>query len=67
LYFEDKDVKPGLPLYPDLYLKKGVEIKHPGLHACAYCGNVEEINKPGKCSVCGEDEWVLAIKTLRKS
>ena len=67
LYYEDKDVKPGLPLYPDLYLKKGVEINHPGLHACAYCGNTEEVNAPKICPVCKRSEWVLAIKTLRRS
>lgn len=67
LYFEDKDVKPGLPLYPDLYLKKGVEIHHPGLHACAYCGNTEEVDKPKQCTVCERNEWVLPIKTLRRT
>ncbi|MBC8052588.1 MAG: DUF421 domain-containing protein [Sphingobacteriaceae bacterium] len=67
LYYEDKDVKPGLPLYPDLYLKKSVEIYHPGLHACAYCGNTEEVNEPKTCSVCKRKEWVLAIKTLRRT
>ena len=67
LYYEDKDVKPGLPLYPDLYQKKGTEIHHPGLHACAYCGNTEEVNKPKKCVVCNHNEWVLAIRTLRRT
>ena len=67
LYYEDKDVKPGLPLYPDLYLKKGAEINNPGLHACAYCGNTEEVNAPKNCSVCKHNEWVLTLKTLRRT
>lgn len=66
LYFEDKDVKPGLPLYPDLYHKKSVEIHHPGKHACAYCGNVEELEQPRHCSICNREEWVLAIQTFRR-
>ena len=67
LYFEDKDVVPGLPLYPDLYHKKSAQINKAGIYACAHCGNTEEISKPKNCTVCKNNEWVLAIKTLRKS
>jgi uncharacterized membrane protein YcaP (DUF421 family) len=67
LYYEDKDVKPGLPLYPDLYQKKSIEINHPGLHACAYCGNVEDVSKPQKCKACNHEEWVRSIQTFRRS
>lgn len=67
LYFEDHEVKLGLPLYPDLYLKKSAEIKKAGMHACAYCGNVELVASPKHCIVCDRDQWVLAIKTLRRS
>ncbi len=66
LYYEDQEVKAGLPLYPDLYHKKSVEINLPGLHACAYCGNVEEVNNPKQCSICSQQEWVLPIRTLRR-
>ena len=66
LYYEDKEVKPGLPLYPDLYQKKSEEIEHPGLHACAYCGNVEELSFPASCKECSHKEWVRAIRTLRR-
>ena len=67
LYYEDKDVKPGLPLYPDLYLKKDVAVQKAGLYACAYCGNTEEVEQRKTCSVCKHKEWVLAIKTFRRT
>ena len=66
LYYEDGDVKPGLPLYPDLYHKKSIKITCPGLHACAYCGNVKDIKASEKCTVCSYEEWVPAIRTLRR-
>ncbi len=66
LYFDDKDVKPGLPLYPDLYHKKSVEISQPGVYACAYCGNIEELDHSRTCKICNRKEWVLAIKTFRR-
>lgn len=66
LYYEDKEVKPGLPLYPDLYLKKDEKILKPGLYACAYCGNTEEIATAQNCPVCKHDQWVLAINTVRR-
>ncbi|MBC7914737.1 MAG: DUF421 domain-containing protein [Pyrinomonadaceae bacterium] len=67
LYYEDKDVKAGLPLYPDLYHKKSVEINKPGLHACAHCGNTEELTGQKACSICEGKEWVRTIKTYRKT
>lgn len=66
LYYDDKEVQPGLPLYPDLYLKKDFNISKPGLYACAYCGNTEEVTKPKNCSACKHNEWVLAINTIRR-
>ena len=67
LYYEDKDVKPGLPLYPDLYHQKSEKIQEAGLYACAYCGNVEQVSGSKPCVVCDRKEWVKAIKTLRRT
>lgn len=67
LYYEDKDVKYGLPLYPDLYQKKSQVVEQPALYACAHCGNTEEVKKTKTCATCKHDEWVLAINTRRCS
>lgn len=67
-FYEDQDVRPGLPLLPELFEKKSKQIKEPGVYACAFCGYTEDINKAEeKCRICHHKEWVRAIRTLRKS
>ena len=65
-YFADAEVKPGLPLLPALFNLKSKVIPNAGLYACSNCGFTESL-PPGKaiCSVCKQEEWVEAIKTLR--
>lgn len=65
-FYEDKDVKYGLPILPGLFNDKSKNILNGGVHACTFCGHTEE-QKTGtaKCKVCQKDEWVPAIKTLR--
>jgi len=67
-YYEDEEVKYGLPILPELFLKKSKTIPENGLYACAFCGNVAEqkIGNP-TCSDCNRKEWVAAIKTIRKT
>jgi len=65
-YFEENEVKPGLPVMPKLYQKKSSNISESGQYACTYCGNVETIKeKARRCERCGEAEWVEAIHTSR--
>ena len=65
-YYEDEDVKYGLPLLPDLFDKKTSQVEKGGLYACSYCAETRQIG-PGTstCTVCGKDEWVEAINTRR--
>ncbi|SEJ50804.1 Uncharacterized membrane protein YcaP, DUF421 family [Dyadobacter koreensis] len=67
-YYEDDDVKPGLPILPEQFNLKSKTIKHTGLHSCSFCGNTTE-QKPGiaVCYTCGKEEWVPSIKTIRKT
>jgi len=67
-FYEDEDVKPGLPILPHLYNSRLKLIEKEGCYACSFCGNIQN-QKSGKaiCPKCERDEWVLAIKTLRKS
>ena len=65
-FYEDKDVKYGLPILPALFNDKSQLIINDGIHACTFCGQTEEQKKgTAKCKVCQKDEWVPAIKTLR--
>ena len=67
-YFEDIDVKAGLPILPYAFNLKNKNIASDGLYACSFCGNTETLTtKTARCNVCKRDEWVLAIKTLRKA
>ncbi|MEO8532619.1 MAG: YetF domain-containing protein [Flavobacterium sp.] len=65
-YYPDEEVKFGLPILPGLFNTKSKIIADKGIHACTFCGHIEE-QKPGtaNCKVCKKEEWVPAINTLR--
>ncbi|GAB3915519.1 DUF421 domain-containing protein [Larkinella terrae] len=67
-YFEDEQVKPGLPILPKVYQKKSSMVSQEGDYACTTCGQVDHLF-PGyvRCFRCQQDEWVLAIKTVRRT
>ena len=68
LFYEDDEVKPGLPVMPKLYKQKQKNISKKGNYACSFCGNIEHINEgPKKCERCEKEEWVKAIDTCRLS
>ena len=67
-YYEDKDIKYGLPIMPgslDNAIKLIAVKKH---YSCKFCGFTEELNN-GKhnCKVCGKDEWVESSNKKRIS
>ncbi|MEO8795652.1 MAG: DUF421 domain-containing protein [Daejeonella sp.] len=63
-FFEDEEVKPGLPILP-YELKKNLSlITEEGNYACTYCSDTENLT-PGPlpaCSACKRTEWVFAQK-----
>ena len=68
LYYEDDQVKPGLPIMPKLYKQKKKTISKKGNYACSFCGNIEHITDgPKVCERCEKEEWVEAIDTVRLS
>jgi uncharacterized membrane protein YcaP (DUF421 family) len=65
-YFEDKDVKPGLPTLPDSYETTCTEVSCDGVYACCYCAHTVELAVGvHKCRRCGKEEWVEAVATRR--
>ncbi len=67
-YYSDEEVRWGLPILPHLYNKRLKGLPGAGQYACTRCGQVKDIknNEEGRlCQVCENDEWVLAIKSLR--
>ena len=68
LFYEDEDVKPGLPITPKAYKQKQINISTQGDYACAFCGNIAHIHHgPENCSRCGKNEWVKALHCRRLS
>lgn len=68
LYFEDNDVKPGLPIWPKEWNKKSEMIAVEDLYACSMCGFTLTIGpgEGGKCPFCKKNkEWVKAIDNKR--
>ena len=67
-FFDDADVKPGLPVLPKKYGERSKHLTAPGKYACTFCGNVEEIRAElHTCPRCKKDEWVEAISTVRRT
>jgi len=66
-YFSDEQVKYGLPILPELFDDCHKTINTPGIYACAYCGNVEELapSPMHTCKKCQHQSWVKAINRLR--
>ena len=66
-YFPDDKVKHGLPILPDLFEQCVKIIPESAKYACAYCGNVEQIQatKEHACKKCDHDTWVKAINIPR--
>lgn len=65
-YYEDKDVRYGLPLRPELFADKIRQVVVAGQYACTFCGSVVELESgPATCTKCGNKEWVKALNTRR--
>jgi uncharacterized membrane protein YcaP (DUF421 family) len=64
-YFDDKEVKPGLPVLPKIYAKKSTHVTAAGSYACTNCGHVEHLESDSKCMRCEEKEWVRSLDHCR--
>ncbi|WP_157530431.1 DUF421 domain-containing protein [Hymenobacter norwichensis] len=65
-FYEDEDVRPGLPIYPEGLMQPPHQIEKAGLHACAQCGHVQELSAgAAKCSVCQNDTWIATSDSKR--
>lgn len=66
-FFDDSDVRPGLPIWPDLLEQARRRAEEAGAHACACCGHVQQLPRGGtaRCEVCQEDCWIIACEAKR--
>ena len=66
-YYEDHEVKYGLPIMPDVLEQGLTEIPAPGYYACTYCGFTESktYRSATICTSCGKSEWLPASNSRR--
>lgn len=66
-YFEDSQVKYGLPIMPGSLEDPLQSILIKGFYSCTFCGHTEEKEKGelGKCCKCKKDHWVEASNKRR--
>jgi len=66
-FYEDNEVKPGLPILPELFERCFKVIDGSGVYACTFCGNVEELTPATEtnCPKCNHKMWVKAISNCR--
>ena len=67
-FYPDETVKWGLPIWPHLCSKENTGQKPTT--ACTYCGNITDrtdTNDDFECGICKNDEWVSAIREIRRS
>lgn len=66
-FFEDDEVRPGLPIWPERLGEAQPTATAPGPHACASCGHVRELAQAAaaRCPACQNDTW-LPVSTARR-
>jgi len=65
-FYDDDNVKYGLPLRPQLFNMRSTVISKSGIYACTFCANTQALEPTtGNCTVCSRKEWVHAINTKR--
>jgi uncharacterized membrane protein YcaP (DUF421 family) len=67
-FYADDEVKPGLPILPELFSKQFSFISDSGTYCCCKCGEVIQLS-PGNhtCTICHGKKWVLPIQIKRIS
>lgn len=64
-YFEEKDVKYGLPILPKEYHQKSNRVETSGRYACTNCGYVSQLELDSSCERCKDSQWVPATNERR--
>jgi len=66
-YYEDEDVKYGLPIIPEVFNKKSKMIEKEGNYSCSFCGTTEFLTPSNNimCKECKHLEWVSSLNCKR--
>ena len=67
-FYSNEQVKPGLPLLPEVFATRSKNIPYSGTYSCSTCGFTTHLEpETAICAVCERDEWVPSIQSLRIS
>lgn len=66
-FYEDKEVKYGLPILPELFDNKTKKITGNHYYSCTFCGYTEKPKPAAQhtCPVCKRKDWVESIDKKR--
>lgn len=66
-FYEDEQVKPGLPIFPEILSKPFLQIEKAGQYACHTCGHCQQLTPESIaiCPHCGKNLWVNASTSKR--
>lgn len=65
-FYEDEDIKPGLPILPELSSEKVDRIANADHYACCHCGGTAQLSAGSHtCATCSKSLWVKTIDTRR--
>lgn len=66
-FYEDEEVKYGLPVMPDSLDHKCKKIGRTGHYSCTFCGNTEKVEAVTQhtCKVCQKTEWIPSSNRKR--
>lgn len=66
-FYTDDQVKPGLPILPELFAKKTKILQPNTNYACTFCGHVATVNEDSTflCPNCNHEEWAAALHNCR--
>lgn len=66
LYYEDNEVKWGLPIFPDDYVKIKSVVDNT-FYSCMVCGHTKMINHiDQRCARCNHNSWAKSLNNVRK-
>jgi len=65
-FFEDNEVREGLPIYPELIDTPVKITNEEKVCACIYCGSLQEVHiQNDRCQNCNNNEWLLPKSNKR--
>jgi uncharacterized membrane protein YcaP (DUF421 family) len=67
-FYPDAEVRPGLPIWPEVLHKAEEDLSAAGAYACSVCGYVTELGKGAQtCPRCTNKQWLPVCRTPRQA